>query len=199
MAEVSGWGLLQGHCLGHRGSYRGEPSPLRSFHYKVAVCMVGSWHLSLQRFLLQTLPSRVKYISKKSIHKIHEKLLALLNQHGVVCSSMHLTGILLNIHHGPGMGFLDAWGMPVFLMDKILVFCMQHTHMHMLTYTNTHIEQSFLCPLCPTLCSEKLPFPSCFLALGRIPPVEGIARDWKLKGERHQCIPSSPWVLAHGF
>ena len=98
------------------------------------------------------------------------------------------------------------WVMAVFLMDKIFVLYMQHshTHTHTHTHTNTHTythSNPSSAPLCPTLCSRRQPHPNCLLALGRVLSMEGIARDWKWRGERHQGISSrhsqgfGPWVL----
>lgn len=76
--------------------------------------------------------------------------------------------------------------MAVDLRDNIFILCI--THRYTQTHTHAHAPQSSSAYSALQAAPPGLPF---FLAYpGRLWPIEVIAGDWKLRGERNQGISS---------
>lgn len=96
-------------------------------------------------------------------------------------------------HHVPSL-VPDVWDLAVDLTDWIFILCVQHTH------TQSNIFSALLCALgvCPLPDFKSL----TFFLLVRVWPMEGVAGNRNLRGERSQSISSScsqvcgPWTLA---
>lgn len=163
---------------------------------------MGSWQLSLQRFLLHLVPSRVRFISGKIIHKKDR------NDDLWEATRITTSDVKLSV-----LPFIQQIFFEHSSCIRHCSRCLEYSngfnrknphplyakHKHRYTHTAIPSPPFSACSAFQETAPCRLLGMLCLLASVRVWPMESIVEDQKLRGEIEIFLPFIPRTLANGF